>query len=183
MKALLIIDMLDDFFQEGVLQERRDELVKQINRLLAWARRECWAIIWVRQEFRDDLEDAFLAMRKNDIRITIAGTPGAQILPELDKRASDYEIVKKRYSAFFRTRLDDLLTELGVSDLILVGVNSHACIRTAAIDAYQRDLNVVIPCECVASNDLEHHDVTLRYLSREIARVQPLKEVVQGIPE
>lgn len=180
MTALLIIDMLEDFFQEGALRERRDGLVEQINRLIAWARREGLAIVWVRQEFGDDLEDAFLAMRKNDIRITIAGTPGAQILPELNKRTTDHEIIKKRYSAFFQTSMDGLLAELGVSDLILAGVNSHACIRTAAIDAYQRDLNVVIPSECVASNDQEHHDVTLRYLGREIATVVGIGEIIES---
>jgi isochorismate hydrolase len=38
------------------------------------------------------------------------------------------------------------------------------------IDAYQRDCNVVIASECIASYDDEHHQVTLRYLNGEMAQ-------------
>lgn len=178
MKALLVIDMLEDFFEDGPLCEAREELTSSINRLLLAARTAKLPIIWVRQEFRDDLEDAFLVMRKRDIRIAIAGTPGSRILEELKKEPADYEVIKKRYSAFYNTDLDTLLLKLDVSEVLLAGVNTHACIRTAAIDAYQRDLEVTIPEECVLSNDQQHHDVTLEYLGKEIATVAPLDQIL-----
>lgn len=181
MKALLVIDMLEDFFRQGVLRDMRDGLSRSINTLVAEARRAHVPIIWVRQEFGHDLADAFLAMRRGDIRITIAGTKGSQILSELDRGAGDHEIVKKRYSAFFGTRLDELLSTMNVTDLVVAGVNTHACIRMAAIDAYQRDLTVVIPHECVASNDPQHHEVTLEYLGHEIATVTDLESVLKEI--
>ncbi len=178
MKAVLVIDMLEDFFGDGALRTMRADLVTRINRLTAQARQVNLPVIWVRQAFRDDLEDAFLAMRKHNIRITIAGTPGGEILAELQRAPDDHEIVKKRYSAFFQTELDARLATLRVTELVLVGVNTHACIRTTAIDAYQRDLHVVIPYDAVASQDREHHDVTLRYLQREIAEVTSLDDVL-----
>jgi nicotinamidase-related amidase len=58
-------------------------------------------IVWVRQEFQADLSDAFLEVRAKGISITIKGTPGCQIIPELPIRPSEIVIVKKRYSAFF----------------------------------------------------------------------------------
>lgn len=109
-------------------------------------------------------------MRDQGIAITIAGTEGCQILPELDCQPTDPVIVKKRYSAFFGTNLEDLLTSIKPNCIVIAGVNTHACVRTAAIDAYQRDYRVVIAAECVASYDEEYHQVTLRYLSG-IARV------------
>ena len=178
MKAVLIIDMLEDFFREGALKSIRKELTERINALTSRARSVGVPVVWVRQEFREDLEDAFLVMKKRHIRITIAGTRGCEILAELEKAASDYEIVKKRYSAFYGTQLDGLLSELKVKELVLAGVNSHACIRTAAIDAYQRDLEVTIPRECVASSDIEHHNVTLRYLGHVIASIVNLDDVL-----
>jgi isochorismate hydrolase len=60
-----------------------------------------------------------------------------------------------------------------VRRVVLAGVNTHACVRTTAIDAYQRDLDVAIALDCTASYDEEHHDVTLRYCSRTIATVAP----------
>jgi isochorismate hydrolase len=38
------------------------------------------------------------------------------------------------------------------------------------IDAYQRDCNVVIASECVASYDNEHHQIALRYLDGKMAQ-------------
>ena len=105
----------------------------------------------------------------------IKGTRGPPILDELVRCESDIEIVKKRYSMFYGTDLESLLRDLETSSLILAGVNSHACIRTAAIDAYQRDYPVTIARECVASKDLNHHEITMDYLDGGIATVVALE--------
>ena len=168
--VLFVIDMLNDFFQSGPLAERRDTLVHSINQLVALFRSRQWPIVWIRQEFAPDLSDAFLAMRDNEKSITIAGTDGCQILSELDYRIADPVIIKKRYSAFFETNLDELLMSLKPDSIVMAGINTHACVRMTAIDAYQRDHRVVIVAESVASYDDDHHQVTLRYL-REVARV------------
>ena len=162
--VLLVIDMLNDYFWQGPLADRRGALVHSINELVALFRSRQWPIVWVRQEFAPDLSDAFLSMRDQGIAVTIAGTPGCQILHELDVHVADPVIVKKRYSPFFGTHLDDVLASLKPDFLVLAGINTHACVRTAAIDAYQRDYRVVIAADCVASYDEEHHRVTLRYL-------------------
>src|SRR5690242_3338041 len=94
--VLLVIDMLNDFFQSGPLAERRSPLVQSINELIALFRSRNWPIIWVRQEFEPDLSDAFLAMRDHRKAITIAGTTGCQILSELNYESTDPMIVKKR---------------------------------------------------------------------------------------
>jgi len=114
-------------------------------------------------------------MRKKKIRKTI----GAQILPELAKKPDDIEIVKKRYSAFFKTGLDNVLAEHNIGQLIICGVNTSACVRMAAIDAYQRDLEVIITVDCVDASDKEHHEVSLRYLGKEISRVLDNKQIMR----
>ena len=171
--ALLIIDMLNDSFLSEQLIAKRAELCDSINKLLNFARENQFHIIWVRQEFKADLSDAFLEMRDENINMYIEGTFGSKILEELEQMGNEHEIIKKRYSAFFHTELDDLLKRLNPSFLVLAGVNTHACIRTAAIDAYQLDYRVQIISDCVASPDQRHHDVTLDYLER-ISRVVTL---------
>ena len=177
--VLLVIDMLNDFFQSGPLAERRSALVNSINELVVLFRSRRWPTVWIRQEFAPDLSDAFLSMRDRGTTLTIAGTNGCQILSELDYQATDPVIVKKRYSAFFRTNLDDLLSSLKPSSLVLAGINTHACVRMSAIDAYQRDYRVVIAAEAVASYDEEHHQVTLRYLP-EVAQVMTHAELFEA---
>lgn len=178
--ALLVIDMLNDFFrQHAALAACRNELVQSINQLIFAFRANAQPVYWVRQEFAPDLSDAFIVMRKRGIRITIAGTAGCEILPELDRLPSDTIIVKKRYSAFFGTNLDQLLAIHQPLTLVVAGINTHACIRTTAIDAFQRDLDVLIAGDCVRSYDPEHHEITRRYLDGHIAPFMTNREIVE----
>jgi len=175
---LLVIDLLNDFFrQQAFLATRRSQLVASVNRLAAAFRQVRQPVIWVRQEFAPDLSDAFLRARRENHRVAIAGTDGCEFLPELERHASEKVIVKKRYSAFFGTDLSETLAALRPVTLVLACINTHACVRTTAIDAYQRDYEVLVTSDCVASYDREHHDVTKRYLNAGIARFVPSTEI------
>lgn len=174
--ALIVIDMLQDFWA-GQDVARRDSLVGAINDLAADMRAQAHPVIWVRQEFEPDLSDAFPEMRAKNIRICVKGTEGCQLLPGLNVAPADSVIVKKRYSAFFGTGLDQLLERLAPDTLILAGINTHACIRTTAIDAYQSDWPVILARDCIDSYDREHHEVSLRYMQDKIATVKSNAEI------
>ena len=178
--TLLIIDMLNDFFRRHArLAEQRPRLVASVNALAGAFRHHGQPVLWVRQEFAPDLHDAFLEMRKHNLRVTIAGTDGCELLPELDRRPEDKTIVKKRYSAFFGTELEATLRGARPDVLVVAGINTHACVRTTVIDAYQRDYEVVLATDCVASNDEAHHEMTTRYLDGAIARLLPNREIIE----
>lgn len=178
--TFLIIDMLNDFFrQHPRLAEQRTHLVASINMLIESFRQHDQPIFWVRQEFAPDLHDAFIEMRKQNLHVTIAGTDGCELLPELDYRPTDKLIVKKRYSAFFGTDLEATLKNVGPDLLVVAGINTHACVRTTVIDAYQRDYEVVVATECIASYDEAHHEMTKRYLDGAIAQLLPNREIVR----
>ena len=180
--ALLIIDMLVDFFERvPELSAQRARLVAATNQLTEAVRGAGQPVIWVRQEFRPDLSDAFLDMRRRGVAVTIAGTEGSKILPELKQAASDHIVVKKRYSAFYGTGLDDLLAALGARALVIGGINTHACIRTTVIDAYQRDYDVTLASECIGSYDAEHHDITVRYLDGQIAQLSSNADIIERL--
>ena len=174
--VLIVIDMLQDFLKDWDPKHRQC-LLDSTNELLSIARNAACPVIWVRQEFEPDLRDAFPEMKAKRIHITIRGTPGCQIVPELSAAPSDTVVIKKRYSAFFGTNLDEIIDRLQPDALILAGINTHACIRTTAIDAYQRDLRVVLASDCVGSYDREHHDVSLRYMQNRIADLMSNQEI------
>ena len=181
--AIFVIDMLNDCFGHAELQRLRPSLCSHIDELTAMARAAGHPVIWVRQEFESDLSDAMLDMKNKKIHMFIKGTSGPLILDELDRSDADLEVVKKRYSMFFQTGLDALLQQLGTDQIILAGVNTHACIRQAAMDAYQRDFEVIIVRECVASKDAHHHAVTMDYLDGNVARVVTLVELRKTVLE
>jgi nicotinamidase-related amidase/GrpB-like predicted nucleotidyltransferase (UPF0157 family) len=178
--ALLVIDMLFDFFdRQPSLSSQRARLVAGINQLVRAFRSVGQPVIWVRQEFKPDLSDAFLEMRRLGIRITIAETEGCRILPELEQGQNDHVVVKKRYSAFFGTNLDEILASLKPVTLVVAGINTHACVRATVVDAYQRDYDVILASECIASHDAEHQQVTLRYLDGKMARLMTNADIIK----
>ena len=180
--ALLVIDMLVDFFERvPELSAQRARLTTAISELTSLVRSAGQPVIWVRQEFRPDLSDAFLDMRRRHVAVTIAGTGGAKILPELTQAPGDHVIVKKRYSAFFGTSLDELLATLQPRSLIVAGINTHACIRTTVIDAYQRDYDVVLAADAIGSYDAEHHAITVKYLEGKMAGLVTNSEIGQRL--
>ena len=176
MRSLIVIDLIGDCLRP--LPPRvAERVVSATNELVALFRQRGLPVVWVRQEFATDLSDAFLEMRKRGIRASIAGTEGAALDPRLGVDPGDPVIVKKRYSAFHDTELDALLAHQDTGEIVLAGVNTHACIRMAAIDAYQRDLEVILATDCLASYDEEHARVSLRYLDGKIARVMGNAEI------
>jgi nicotinamidase-related amidase len=174
--AFLVVDMVNDFLQSWATASPQ-RLVQSTNGLVATLRKHDRPVIWVRQEFRPDLRDAFPEMRAKGIRITIQGTPGCQIAADLAVAPADTVIIKKRYSAFYGTCLDHVLGGLKVDGLILAGINTNACIRMTAIDAYQRDWEVIVAADCIDSYDREHHEISLRYMNGKIACVMNNVEI------
>jgi nicotinamidase-related amidase len=100
--------MVNDFLAKWA-PDPKQRLVQSINDLVGIMRQYGNRIIWVRQEFEPNLSDAFPEMKTKDIRITIRGTAGSQIDPDLAVAHSDPVVIKKRYSAFYNTDLDQLL--------------------------------------------------------------------------
>jgi nicotinamidase-related amidase len=162
--VLLVIDMQQDFFKHARLTLRRPALVRSTNEIVTVAREVGVPVVWVKTEYASDLSDGSLEIRKGQIRITIAGTRGAELLPELNALSSEYVILKKRYSAFFGTDLDRLLARHNCSQVIIAGINTHACVRTTVVDAYQRDFEILLARDCIDSYDEEHDRITWRYM-------------------
>lgn len=177
----LIIDMQVGFFAHDLLARLRPALVANTNALVAAARVAGSTVIWVRTEFSPDLADAPIEVRNNRINLVVSGTPGASFLPELNVIESDEFIVKKRYSAFFGTDLDERLSKLSCRQIIVAGVNTHACVRSTVIDAYQRDFPVLLAKDCIASYDKEHHDITWRYMDGKFGRGMTNSELFENV--
>jgi biuret amidohydrolase len=80
------------------------------------------------------------------------GSPQAEIVAELAPLPGEAVIEEKtRLSAFFETRLEDVLTEAGVDTVVLAGVNTNTSILHTAFDAFCRDFRVVVLSDCTTS--------------------------------
>lgn len=176
--VLIIIDMEKGFFVKEGLAVQADTLIKNINDLISSFRNKKLPIIWIRQTMKADLSDAPLGNKKSGNATVIENTESSEFLDGLDFQDDDTVVIKKRYSGFFQTSLEETLKNLNTDLLIMCGINTHACVRTTVIDAYQRDYEVVIAKDCVGSYDPEHHAVSMRYFSPTIAQVKTNEEIL-----
>ena len=93
----------------------------------------------------------------------------------------DTVVIKKRYSAFFETNLQQILSDLAPEQITLAGVNTHACVRTTAIDAYQRDMRVLLASDCLASHNAEHGRISMAYMDGNIGMALTNDTIIDGM--
>jgi len=157
--ALLLIDVINDLeFESG--EELLRHALPMAERLAELKRRAKAAdvpVIYVNDNFgkwQSDFKKILEHCLKEDVR----GRPLAEILrPGED----DYFVLKPKHSGFFSTTLDILLDYLQAKTLVLTGLTGDICVLFTAHDAYMRDFNLVIPADCVASNDPGENEYTL----------------------
>ncbi len=178
--CLIVIDMQNDFL-ERLEDDTRAALLLNTNQLIGGFRASGWPVIWVQQLLKPDLSDAPLLMRDARISVVIDGSSGARIHSELARHDKDTVVVKKRYSAFFGTELEQILSDIAPEQITLAGVNTHACIRATAIDAYQRDMRVLLASDCLASHDPEHGRISMAYMDRNIAMAVTNEQILDGM--
>jgi nicotinamidase-related amidase len=81
----------------------------------------------------------------------LMGSPGTEIIPSL-YREGDWVIDnKKRLDCFMGTDLENLLTILKVKTVALMGINTNTCVLNTAFTAFNKDYQVVVISDCVAS--------------------------------
>jgi nicotinamidase-related amidase len=172
--------MQNDFL-ERLEDDTRAALILNTNQLIDVFRASGCPVIWVQQLLSPDLSDAPLFIRDGRISVVIEGTPGAQIHPDLARHDEDTLVIKKRYSAFFETNLQQILSDLAPEQITLAGVNTHACVRTTAIDAYQRDMRVLLASDCLASHNAEHGRISMAYMDGNIGMALTNDMIIDGM--
>jgi nicotinamidase-related amidase len=92
------------------------------------------------------------------------GTRAAALLEHIAPEPGDHFILKPKHSAFYATSLEVLLARWGARQLILTGIAANICVLFTADDAHMRDYKLIVPADCVASEEPEATDWTLRQL-------------------
>lgn len=185
-EVLLVIDLIEDYFDPAIWPESaipgaRSRLVEATNSLVAHCRRAGVPVVWVRQEFSEDMSDAFLHARRSGMRYAIRGTPGCKLLPELNVQSGDEIITKRRFSAFHGTDLGRMLRTARVSRVIIAGITTAWCVRSTAVDAYQMDFEVVVAGDCTAAFSHSAHAAALAEMDGYIARIMSNDEIAMYV--
>ena len=100
-KAVILVDMLNDFVTGALTCDRAKAIVPQLEKLVKAAREKGVYVIYA--------NDAHIKGVDRELQLwgdhAIIGTGGAEVIPELTPQEGDFVVPKRRYSGFFQTDL------------------------------------------------------------------------------
>ncbi len=178
--ALVVIDMQRDFIEPGGFGEvlgndvsTLKAAIKPVARLLSLFRAKGWPIIHTRESHLPDLSDCPPAkrlrgapgLRIGDVgpmgRILVRAEPGNAIIAACAPVAGEIVIDKPGKGAFYRTELDAILKDKGISHLVFAGVTTEVCVQTSMREANDRGYECLVVEEATESYFPEFKQATL----------------------
>ena len=162
--ALVLIDVINDMeFDSGpALMKNALPAARKLARLRQRAREAGVPAIYVNDNFGKWRSD-FRAQLGHVLEGGVRGEPVARLLRPDEK---DYFVLKAKHSGFYHTQLDLLIDYLRVKTLVLTGFTTDICVLFTASDAYMRDIEIIVPPDCVAAADDDHHQRALEHMVR-----------------
>lgn len=156
--AVVIVDMVKDNLKpEYPIAREAEEIIPRINWLLGEARKLGIPVIFACDSF---LEGDFIfkgRMKPHSLR----GTEGSQVTEKIPMAPTDHYLPKRRFSAFFKTDLDQTLRTWGVDTVAVGGITTNVCVLMTVMDALCHDFSVVWLEDCCAAHKREVHEKTL----------------------
>ncbi len=153
--AVIIVDMLEDTCGKATDPEREQrKLVVPIRDFLKRCRSLSIPVIFACDSF---LHGDFMfsgRMKPHAIR----GTAGAEVAADLEPQPSDTVLPKRRFSAFFKTDLNQTLRTWGIDTVAIGGANTNFCVLATAFDAFCHDFYTIILEDLSAAHKREIHE-------------------------
>lgn len=177
MKALIIVDMLEDFVDGALANPRARRIVEPLGRLLTHAREQGWIVV-----FSNDAHQPGDPELKVWGEHAMAGDPGAQVIEALEPHPGERELVspKRAYGAFDGTGLDEQLRGLGVDEVVITGQHTNICVRHSCYGALVRGYDITVPRDAVCAFEGVDEEEALRYLEQiYAARITTVDELTR----
>ncbi len=190
--ALVVVDMQNGFCRsEGSIAQldldyaRLAEAIPGCVLLVSAARAAGVPVVFTRFVYRADFRDGGVLVEHflpalADVNALVEGTWDMELVDELQPVDGDFVIDKNRCSSFYGTRLEPILTSMGIQRLVVAGVTTNMCVETTVRDASQRDYQVFVVADACGELEEERHRVSLRTMGFGFARVVGVSDVVDA---
>jgi len=109
------------------------------------------------------------------------GSKDSEILAEIAPMDDEIVFSKTTGSVFNSSPIHQVLSSMGVRNLIMCGVMSSGCVESAARDAIDLGYGVVVGADASASWTDELHRASMRVMNGVFARVQTSVQVLDAI--
>lgn len=169
-KALLVIDLQNDYFPGGKFPLwNTDSVLQNIERAIEKAKARGVPVIHIQHIANNEMG---IAPFFNE------GTPGADLHPRILAAAPKAPIVVKEFAdSFEKTNLEETLTRLGITELLVCGMMTQNCVTHTAISKAAEKYNVTILSDCCTTVSEILHLIALQAVSTRVKLV-PSSEVL-----
>ena len=165
--ALVIIDMQHWFLRNEERRAKLPELISSINELIDFANEKSIPIYQVLTIHKEDKSTWNNVMKKHNFVALLEGSKEAELLPEIRFDSTQEVVIKTRQSTFIRTNFEDRLKIRNIDTLVLCGVFTHGCVGRTAIDAYERDFNVILAKDSSFSHLKNQEEIMFEVIEQE----------------
>ncbi|MBB4689189.1 cysteine hydrolase family protein [Amycolatopsis jiangsuensis] len=197
--ALLVIDMQNDFVEEGAPLEFPEGrgVIPAIQQVLEAARARDLPVVYAAHVHRHGGADMGIHRELYPPvaagEALVDGGRGADIHPSLTPRPGEPVIKKHRYNSFYATDLEIILRGLGVETVVLTGMTTECCVLGTARGALERGFRSVVLSDACASCDYpdlgagpmsatEMHRAALRVMSLTSSQLSGTDEFLARLP-
>jgi nicotinamidase-related amidase len=186
--ALILVDMINAVVKGNgppyTMPPARQPVVRNFQKLVGHCRTVGTPLIYITTHRRADNSDAPKTMTDapggGGVPM-LAGTPATEVIDELRPRPADYLVVKPRFSAFYGTNLDGILSALGTETILVGGISTQRSVEGTARDAKNRDLQCIVVSDCCTAGELDVHEMTIKHVLPLLVRVRTTDEVVAAL--
>lgn len=150
-KALLVIDLQNDYFPEGKFPLWNTETtLRQIEQAIEKANAQGIPVIHIQH-----IADPALGLAP----FFNQGTNGVAIHPRILAAAPQAPVVVKHFAdSFHQTNLEATLDQLGVTEILVCGMMTQNCVTHTAISKAAEKYQVAILTDCCTTvNEMLHH--------------------------
>jgi nicotinamidase-related amidase len=120
----------------------------------------------LRQSLASEMESVFTEDCVDPLEYHYGPSKQLQFPDAVAPQPGDFYIRKHTYSGFFETRLESLLRNLRVRNLICVGFRLDACLMSTVLDALYRNFKVILLRDCTLASELPHEIDAMAFTKR-----------------
>jgi ureidoacrylate peracid hydrolase len=200
--ALVVVDMQNAFGSKGGMFDKAgidisgiQEAVRPTAAAVEAARQAGIKVVWIKMGFQADLSDLGAEDVPNGFLFLHLGVKegvlardewGTEIVEELTPEDGEPVIYKTRFSAFYRTDLDELLRSYGAKHLVITGCTTSICVESTIRDAFFRDYHCILLEDCAAEPmgrnlSRSNHEATVLLVERIFGSVSNSNDFINAV--
>ena len=101
-----------------------------------------------------------------------------ELVTELKQQPSDHTVTKRTWGAFTNTDLEAYLKQLGVTQVVIVGVSTSAGVESTARHAHENGFNVTLAIDAMTDTNADAHINSITRIFPRLGETGSTREII-----